>query len=202
LQKGTAQVAAGYFLYGPSTMMVYTTGQGVNGFTLDPSIGEFCLSHPQMLIPDTGLIYSVNEGNYLHFPEGVKRYINYCKVAALPANRPNTARYTGSMVADLHRTLIKGGIFIYPSTVSAPNGKLRLVYECNPVAWIIEQAGGMASDGRQRILEVGVKALHQCTPIFIGSKGMVTTALLFLDAVSECCPVGDFIEAAGNENKN
>jgi fructose-1,6-bisphosphatase I len=132
LQKGTQQVAAGYIIYGSSTMLVYTTGKGVNGFTLDPSIGEFCLSHPNLTMPKTGTIYSVNEGNYVHFPTGVKQYIKYCQVEDITTDRPYTSRYIGSMVADLHRNLIKGGIFIYPVTASAPNGKLRLVYECNP----------------------------------------------------------------------
>ena len=140
LQKGTEQVAAGYIVYGSSTMLVYTTGKGVNGFTLDPSIGEFCLSHPDMKIPEDGTIYSVNEGYYVHFPEGVKKYIKYCQVHDKETNRPYTSRYIGSMVADLHRNLIRGGIFIYPTTAANPKGKLRLVYECNPLAFIIEQA--------------------------------------------------------------
>lgn len=173
LQKGTEQVAAGYIIYGSSTMLVYTTGKGVNGFTLDPSIGEFCLSHPNMKIPSHGAIYSINEGYYSHFPEGVKRYIKYCQIEDKATNRPYTSRYTGSMVADVHRNLIKGGIFIYPSTSSAPKGKLRLVYECNPIAFIIEQAGGAASDGHSRILNLEVKELHQRSAIFIGSASMV-----------------------------
>jgi fructose-1,6-bisphosphatase I len=134
LQSGTEQVAAGYVIYGSSTMLVYTTGKGVNGFTLDPSIGEFCLSHPEMQIPQNGVIYSINEGNYVHFPQGVKSYIKYCQVEDIDTNRPYSSRYIGSMVADIHRNLIKGGIFIYPVTASAPKGKLRLVYECNPMA--------------------------------------------------------------------
>ena len=173
LQKGTDQVAAGYIIYGSSTMLVYTTGKGVNGFTLDPSIGEFCLSHPNMKIPSHGAIYSINEGYYSHFPEGVKRYIKYCQIEDKATNRPYTSRYTGSMVADVHRNLIKGGIFIYPSTSSSPKGKLRLVYECNPIAFIIEQAGGAASDGHSRILNLEVKELHQRSAIFIGSASMV-----------------------------
>ena len=176
LQKGTEQVAAGYVIYGSSTMLVYTTGKGVNGFTLDPSIGEFCLSHPDMKIPKDGFIYSINEGYYSHFPDGVKKYIKYCQVEDTKTNRPYTSRYIGSMVADVHRNLIKGGIFIYPVTASAPNGKLRLVYECNPMAFIIEQAGGRASNGYDRIMELEVKELHQRSAIFIGSENMVHNA--------------------------
>ena len=180
LQNGTAQVAAGYVIYGSSTMMVYTTGKGVNGFTLDPSIGEFCLSHPNMQIPQSGLIYSINEGNYVHFPQGVKRYIKYCQVEDKATSRPYSSRYIGSMVADVHRNLIKGGIFIYPVTASAPNGKLRLVYECNPMAFLIEQAGGRATNGRSRILDIDVTELHQRSPIFIGSEQMVRKAESFM----------------------
>jgi fructose-1,6-bisphosphatase I len=176
LQRGTEQVAAGYVIYGSSTMLVYTTGKGVNGFTLDPSIGEFCLSHPDMKIPKDGLIYSINEGYYSHFPDGVKKYIKYCQVEDTKTNRPYTSRYIGSMVADVHRNLIKGGIFIYPVTASAPSGKLRLVYECNPMAFIIEQAGGKATNGYERILELEVNELHQRSAIFIGSENMVHKA--------------------------
>jgi len=176
LQRGTEQVAAGYVIYGSSTMLVYTTGKGVNGFTLDPSIGEFCLSHADMQIPKDGIIYSINEGYYTHFPDGVKKYIKYCQVEDAKTNRPYTSRYIGSMVADIHRNLIKGGIFIYPVTAGAPNGKLRLVYECNPMAFIIEQAGGKATNGYQRILEIEVKELHQRSAIFIGSENMVNKA--------------------------
>jgi len=176
LQKGTEQVAAGYVIYGSSTMMVYTTGKGVNGFTLDPSIGEFCLSHPDMKIPKDGVIYSINEGYYAHFPDGVKKYIKYCQVEDTKTHRPYTSRYIGSMVADLHRNLIKGGIFIYPITSQAPNGKLRLVYECNPMSFLIEQAGGKASNGYERILDLDVKELHQRSAIFIGSENMVVKA--------------------------
>jgi fructose-1,6-bisphosphatase I len=176
LQKGTQQVAAGYVVYGSSTMLVYTTGKGVNGFTLDPSIGEFCLSHPNMTIPRDGYIYSVNEGNYVHFPEGVKQYIKYCQIEEAASQRPYASRYCGAMVADLHRNIIKGGIFLYPTTASAPKGKLRLVYECNPMAFIIEQAGGRATDGFSRILEKQPDTLHQRSPIFIGSENMVLKA--------------------------
>lgn len=181
LQSGEQQVAAGYIIYGSSTMLVYTTGKGVNGFTLDPSIGEFCLSHPNMQIPKRGTIYSVNEGNYVHFPQGVKQYIKYCQVEDAATSRPYTSRYIGSMVADLHRNLIKGGIFIYPVTASAPNGKLRLVYECNPMAFVIEQAGGRATNGKDRILELDVTELHQRSPIFIGSEQMVLRAEAFME---------------------
>ncbi|MCO5946792.1 class 1 fructose-bisphosphatase [Mucilaginibacter flavidus] len=180
LQNGTAQVAAGYVIYGSSTMLVYTTGKGVNGFTLDPSIGEFCLSHPNMQMPESGLIYSINEGNYVHFPQGVKRYIKYCQVEDKATSRPYSSRYIGSMVADIHRNLIKGGIFIYPVTASAPSGKLRLVYECNPMAFLIEQAGGRATNGASRILDIDVTELHQRSPIFIGSEQMVRKAESFM----------------------
>lgn len=176
LQKGTEQVAAGYVIYGSSTMLVYTTGKGVNGFTLDPSIGEFCLSHPDMKIPKDGYIYSLNEGNYVHFPEGVKQFIKYCQIEDAQTQRPFGSRYIGSMVADLHRNIIKGGIFIYPTTASAPQGKLRLVYECNPMAFIIEQAGGRATDGYERILDKQPETLHQRAAIFIGSENMVLKA--------------------------
>jgi fructose-1,6-bisphosphatase I len=182
LQTGTEQVAAGYIVYGSSTMLVYTTGKGVNGFTLDPSIGEFCLSHPNLKIPSSGTIYSINEGNYVHFPDGVKKYIKYCQVEDLATKRPYTSRYIGSMVADVHRSIIKGGIFIYPTTSSAPTGKLRLVYECNPMAFIIEQAGGKATNGFQRILELPVTDLHQRSAIFIGSADMVSQAESFMQA--------------------
>lgn len=180
LQRGTEQVAAGYIIYGSSTMLVYTTGRGVNGFTLDPSIGEFCLSHPDMQTPPARTIYSINEGNYVHFPAGVKQYIKYFQVEDGQTSRPCTSRYIGSVVADLHRNLLKGGIFIYPATSASPNGKLRLVYECNPMAFIIEQAGGRATNGRERIMELPVGSLHQRSPIFIGSRQMVLQAESFL----------------------
>ena len=180
MQKGTEQIAAGYVIYGSSTMLVYTTGNGVNGFTLDPSIGEFCLSHPDMKIPEDGAIYSINEGNYRHFPEGVKDYVKYCQVEDKDTNRPYSTRYIGSLVADFHRNMIKGGIYIYPSTGKAKNGKLRLLYECNPLAFIIEQAGGKASDGFNRIVEIQPESLHQRVPLFIGSANMVAKAEEFL----------------------
>ena len=173
LQKGVNQVAAGYIIYGSSTMLVYTTGHGVNGFTLDPSIGEFCLSHPNMKIPVDGIIYSINEGNYIKFPDGVKKYIKYCQEEDKQSSRPYSSRYIGSMVADLHRNIIKGGVFMYPSTSKDPNGKLRLLYECNPFAFLVEQAGGKATDGFQRIMTKDPESLHQRTPIIIGSKNMV-----------------------------
>lgn len=173
LQKGTEQVAAGYVIYGSSTMLVYTTGSGVNGFTLDPSIGEFCLSHPDFKIPATGKVYSVNQGNFLKFPEPVRRYIDYCTSEDKATNRPYSFRYVGSLVADFHRNLIQGGIYMYPPTTSSPNGKLRLIYECNPLSFIIEQAGGKSSNGEMRIMEVQPEKLHHKVPLFIGSTEMV-----------------------------
>jgi fructose-1,6-bisphosphatase I len=180
LQKGTDQVAAGYVIFGSSTMLVYTTGKGVNGFTLDPSIGEFCLSHPDMKMPRNGTIYSINEGNSVHFPEGVRQYIKYCQTEDASTRRPYSSRYIGSLVADFHRNLLKGGIYMYPPTAKSPKGKLRLLYECNPLAWIAEQAGGKASDGFNRILELQPTSLHQRTPLFIGSGEMVNMAESFM----------------------
>ena len=176
LQPGVDLVAAGYIIYGSSTMLVFSTGHGVNGFTLDTSIGVFCLSHPNMRIPKDGNIYSINEGNYKQFPEGVKRYIKYCQDEDEATNRPYTSRYIGSLVADVHRNMIKGGIYIYPATGTNPNGKLRLMYENIPLAFIVEQAGGVASDGKNRILDIIPQELHQRTPLFIGSKNMVAKA--------------------------
>jgi len=174
LQEGTKQVAAGYIIYGSSTMLVYTTGKGTNGFTLDPSIGEFCLSHPNIQTPLMGSMYSINEGNYLNFPEGVKKYIKYCQVNDKQTNRPYTSRYIGSLVSDFHRNLLKGGIFMYPSTEGYPSGKLRLLYECNPIAFIAEQSGGKATDGAgNRILDIKPESLHQRVPFFVGSRKMV-----------------------------
>ncbi|EKO3772282.1 class 1 fructose-bisphosphatase [Vibrio metschnikovii] len=181
LQPGHKQVAAGYVIYGSSTMLVYTTGNGVNGFTYDPSIGSFCLSHENMRIPEQGKIYSINEGNYIRFPTGVKKYIKYCQESVPEDNRPYTSRYIGSLVADFHRNLLKGGIYLYPSTQSHPNGKLRLLYECNPMALLIEQAGGLATDGRQRILDITPTELHQRVPFFVGSKQMVEKVSQFLE---------------------
>lgn len=184
-QRGTEQVAAGYVIYGSSCMLVYTTGKGVNGFTLDPSIGEFCLSHPNMKTPIDGTIYSINEGNYLHFPDGVKKYIKYCQEEDSATNRPYSSRYIGSGVADIHRNLIQGGIYIYPTTTKSPKGKLRLLYECNPLAFIVEQAGGKATDGYKRILDMDVRELHQRTPLFIGSANMVDKAMEFMKKYSQ-----------------
>lgn len=180
LQKGVEQVAAGYIIYGSSTMLVYTTGKGVNGFTLDPSIGEFCLSHPNMKIPSSGKIYSINEGNYIKFPQGIKDYLKYCQQEDTETDRPYTSRYIGSMVADIHRNLLLGGVFIYPHTLAQPNGKLRLMYECNPIAFIIEQAGGKATTGKERILEIEPQELHQRIPAIIGSTEMVDKVEEFL----------------------
>jgi fructose-1,6-bisphosphatase I len=157
-------------LYGSSTMLVYTTGHGVNGFTLEPTLGEYVLSHPDMTIPEDGTTYSINEGMANHFPEQVKKYIQYCK------DNNYRARYIGSLVADFHRNLLKGGIYIYPSTKKDPGGKLRLMYECNALAFLAEQAGGAATDGQQRILTIRPADLHQRTPLFIGSKRMVERA--------------------------
>jgi fructose-1,6-bisphosphatase I len=167
LQKGTEQVAAGYVLYGSSAMLVYTTGHGVNGFTYESTLGEFFLSHQNITIPETGNIYSINEGSYNEFDQSVKDYISYCK------DQKFSARYIGSLVADFHRNMLKGGIYIYPSTKKAPNGKLRLLYECNALAYIVEQAGGCATDGEKRILELEPKELHQRVPLYIGSKVLV-----------------------------
>jgi len=171
LQKGNQQVAAGYIIYGTSTMLVYTTGVGVNGFTLNPAIGTFYLSHPDMQFPEDGKIYSVNEGNYIHFPQGIKDYIKYCQMEE--DDRPYTSRYIGSLVSDFHRNMIKGGIYIYPNTSKNPDGKLRLLYECNPLGFIAEQAYGRASTGRGRILEIQPTELHQRVPYIVGSKHMV-----------------------------
>ena len=178
LQKGVNQAAAGYVVYGSSTMIVYTTGNGVNGFTLDPSLGTYYLSHPSMKFPETGKIYSINEGNYAKFPPGVKDYIKYCQLEE--GDRPYTSRYIGSLVSDFHRNMIKGGIYIYPSTSQSPNGKLRLLYECNPMAYLAEQAGGKCTDGFQRIMEMQPTELHQRVPFFCGSSSMVEKAEEFM----------------------
>lgn len=186
LQEGSKQVAAGYIVYGSSTMMVYTTGQGVNGFTLDPSIGEFCLSHPDIRTPEDGFIYSINEGYYVHFPDGIKKYLDFCQEEDKASGRPYTSRYIGSLVSDFHRNLLKGGIFLYPPTAHAPGGKLRLVYECNPIAFIAEQAGGKAIDGRRAILDLKPESLHQRSPVYAGSKNMVEKVM-------------DLLQHSGNE---
>ncbi|MCD6544139.1 MAG: class 1 fructose-bisphosphatase [Flavobacteriaceae bacterium] len=178
LQAGNMQVAAGYVVYGTSTMLVYTTGKGVNGFTLNPALGVFYLSHPNMKFPKDGKIYSINEGYYIHFPQGVKDYLKYCQEEE--GNRPYTSRYIGSLVSDFHRNMIKGGIYMYPTSSKAPQGKLRLLYECNPIAFLAEQAEGWASDGYKRILEIKPKELHQRVPIFVGSKNMVKKAEEFM----------------------
>ena len=185
LQIGDKQVAAGYVIYGSSTMLVFTTGNGVHGFTYDPGIGTFILSHPDMKFPDNGKIYSVNEGNYNNFNQGVRRYIKYCQEIDASTNRPYTGRYIGSLVADFHRNLIKGGIYMYPATTAAPNGKLRLLYECSPLAFLAEQAGGSASTGNGRVMEVEPTELHQRVPYFIGSKEMVEMAETFLETHKE-----------------
>ncbi len=180
LQPGNKLMAAGYIIYGSSTMMVYATKISVNGFTLEPSIGEFCLSHPNMKVPVDGKIYSLNQGNTIKYSEGMKQYLNYCMESNKEEGRPYGHRYIGSMVADLHRTLIKGGIFIYPADKSNANGKLRLQYECNPMTFIVEAAGGKGSSGTGNILDIVPTELHQRTPIFIGSKNMVNKAMEFV----------------------
>ncbi|MTE26962.1 MULTISPECIES: class 1 fructose-bisphosphatase [Winogradskyella] len=178
LQKGNQQVAAGYVVYGTSTMLVYTTGHGVNGFTLNPAIGTFYLSHPDMEFPEDGRIYSVNEGNYIHFPKGIKDYIKYCQMEE--GDRPYTSRYIGSLVSDFHRNMIKGGIYMYPKSSLNAKGKLRLLYECNPMAFLAEQANGKASDGFTRIMDIEPTELHERVPFICGSKNMVEKAEEFM----------------------
>lgn len=173
LQQGIKQVAAGYVIYGSSTILVYATRRGVNGFTLDPSIGEYTLSHPNIKCPPAGKIYSVNHGNFFQYDEKIREYINVCQKKDKDSGGPYTQRYIGSMVSDVHRNLIKGGIFMYPAIKDKPGGKLRLLYECNPFAFIVEVAGGKATDGIQRILEIQPTAVHQRTPFFVGSKLMM-----------------------------
>jgi fructose-1,6-bisphosphatase I len=177
LQKGDDQVAAGYVLYGSSTMLVYTTGKGVNGFTLDPSIGEFCLSHPDMKMPIDGRLYAMNEGNIKICEQGLCDYISYCQEADATPMHPYSGRYIGSLVADFHRNMIKGGIYVYPDTTLNPEGKLRLLYECNPLAFVAEQAGGMATTGRKRVMEIEPSRLHQRVPYYTGSKNMMEKAM-------------------------
>ena len=181
LQKGSEMVAAGYIIYGSSTMLVYTVGRGVNGFTLDPSLGEFCLSHPNIKTPASGKIYSINEGNYEKFPVGIKKNIKYCQEKDAKTNRPYTSRYIGSLVADFHRNMLKGGVFMYPSTDSHPNGKLRLLYECNPIAFIAEQAGGLAFSEEGRILDLQPEAIHQRVTFYAGAHDMVMKVKEFLN---------------------
>ena len=180
LQPGSKQVAAGYVIYGSSTMLVYSTGYGVNGFTLDPSLGEFCLSHPGMKHSEKGRIYSVNEGNYIKFPEGVKKFIKYCQESDIETERPFISRYIGSLVSDFHRNLLKGGIYLYPESKNYPSGKLRLVYECNPMAYLAEHSGGMGSDGYRRILDIVPESLHQRVPFYTGSSEMVKKVKRFI----------------------
>lgn len=183
LQPGNRQVAAGYIVYGTSTMLVYTTGDGVNGFTLNPAIGTFYLSHPDMKFPKDGQIYTVNEGNYIHFPQGVKNYIKYCQQEE--GDRPYASRYIGSLVSDFHRNMIKGGIYLYPKSSLKDKGKLRLLYECNPMAFIAEQANGKASDGFQRIMDIIPTELHERVPFICGSKNMVKKAEEFMRAAHD-----------------
>ncbi|CAM3454244.1 class 1 fructose-bisphosphatase [Zobellia roscoffensis] len=179
LQPGNQQVAAGYIVYGTSTMLVYTTGDGVNGFTLNPAIGTFYLSHPNMQFPEDGTIYSVNEGKYRHFHQGVKDYIKYCQEEE--GDRPYTSRYIGSLVSDFHRNMIKGGIYMYPKSSVTHEGKLRLLYECNPMAFLAEQANGLATGGKTRIMDIEPTELHQRVPFFCGSRNMVNKLQEFLD---------------------
>jgi fructose-1,6-bisphosphatase I len=179
LQPGIRQVASGYVVYGSSTMLVYTTGRGVNGFTLDPSVGEFFLSHPNIRIPEVGGIYSVNESRYPLWKPGTRKYIDYLKEHDPETARPKTSRYIGSLVADFHRNLLKGGIFLYPEDRKNPNGKLRLLYEANPLAFVVEQAGGLATTGYERILEIQPKELHQRVPLILGSRKDVETYISF-----------------------
>lgn len=180
LQKGRNIMAAGYVIYGSSTMLVYATKLGVNGFTLEPSIGEFCLSHKDMKCKDDGKIYSLNQGNSNKYSKEVLNFLDYCMAEDKDSNRPYSHRYIGSMVADLHRTLIKGGIFMYPADSKNENGKLRLLYECNPMSYIIEMAGGLGHTGKENILDITPNELHQRVPIFIGSKNLVERAISFL----------------------
>jgi fructose-1,6-bisphosphatase I len=179
VRKGSEQVAAGYVLYGSSTMLVYTTGHGVFGFTLDPSIGEFLLSHDNIKIPAKGHIYSLNEGYRAYLDDGTRRFIEYLQQEDTATGRPYSARYIGSMVADVHRTLLYGGIFLYPATKKSPKGKLRLLYEANPMAFIVEQAGGTATDGKRRILDIQAEELHQRTPVYLGSEEDMKLAMSF-----------------------
>lgn len=180
LQPGYKQVAAGYVIYGSSTMFVYSTGRGVHGFTLDPSVGEFLLSHENIRIPKKGKIYSLNEGNFCNWNDGMQRYIQYLKESDTATGRPYSLRYIGTMVGDSHRTLLYGGIFAYPGDRKNPQGKLRLMYECNPMAFIIEQAGGRSSDGEQSILQVKPTSLHEHTPVILGSEEDVKLCEEFL----------------------
>ncbi len=180
VRKGTAQVAAGYLFYGSSTMLVYTVGQGVHGFTLEPGIGEYLLSHEQIRIPARGKVYGVNEGNYHKWTTGTKKYVEYLKISDKATGRPYSGRYSGCLVADVHRILLDGGIYLYPGGLDKPEGKLRLLYEANPLAMVVEQAGGRASTGTMRILDVEAKQLHQRVPLIIGSANDVRDAEEFI----------------------
>lgn len=179
-RKGTEQVAAGYLLYGSSTMLVYTVGQGVHGFTLEPGIGEYLLSHEQIRIPARGKVYGTNEGHYHKWTTGTKKYVDYLKVTDIATGRPYSGRYSGCLVGDVHRILLEGGIYLYPGELDKPEGKLRLLYEANPLAWVVEQAGGRASTGTMRILDVEAKQLHQRVPLIIGSANDVRDAEEFI----------------------
>ena len=180
LQKGTEQILAGYIIYGTSTMLVFSTGKGVHGFTLNPSLGTFHLSHPYMQIPKKGYIYSVNSGNYLQFPKKIRNYIKFCQQEEKNLHQTYSSRYIGSLVSDFHRNLIKGGIYMYPPTDTHPNGKLRLLYECNPIAFLTEQAGGIATNGINRILEISPTHIHQREIFYCGSEEMINELLKFL----------------------
>ncbi|SDS66195.1 class 1 fructose-bisphosphatase [Gramella sp. MAR_2010_147] len=185
LQPGKNQVAAGYIIYGTSTILVYTTGNGVNGFTFDPGIGSFFLSHPSIKFPKEGCIYSVNEGNYIHFPKGIKKLIKWMQELDNASKRPYTARYTGSLVADFHRNMLLGGLYLYPQGTTSPKGKLRLLYECNPMAFLAEQAGGKASDGENRIMEIIPSELHERAPFICGNSEMVAIAERFIGEMTK-----------------
>lgn len=185
LQPGMKQVAAGYIVYGSSTMLVYATRRGVNGFTLDPSIGEYCMSHPNIKCPPSGKIYSVNHGNFFRYSTGVQQYITACQKKDSTNGGPYTQRYIGSMVSDVHRNLLKGGIFMYPGTAEKPEGKLRLMYECNPFAFIAEVAGGRATDGTNRILDIQPTTLHQRSALFIGSNNMMDELEIYTKNMSD-----------------
>jgi fructose-1,6-bisphosphatase I len=180
LQEGKKQIAAGYIIYGSSTIYVLTVGKGVDAFTLDPFVNEFYVSQTNIKIPNKARMYSVNQGNFFEFPLPLQEYIRWCEQNDQKTGRPYSLRYVGSMVADLHRSLLKGGLFIYSQSKNAPKGKLRLMYECNPMAFIIEQAGGLATNGKKNILSIKPKSIHQISPIFIGSKEMVELVTKYL----------------------
>lgn len=194
VRKGTEQVAAGYLLFGSSTMLIYTVGQGVHGFTLEPGIGEYLLSHEQIRIPVRGKVYGANEGNYHKWTTGMKKYVDYLKVPDQATGRPYSGRYSACLVADVHRILLGGGIYLYPGELDKPEGKLRLLYEANPLAWVVEQAGGRASTGTMRILDVEAKQLHQRVPLIIGSANDVRDAEEFIQDRRELCSTGNMRE--------